>query len=83
MFFVSFSQFIRRLCIIILEDAVLHPAFPFVVWLMMTSTHGYTLTGESINILLKITWEIASIPYKDPLSSALFLYIFTLFIYLF
>ena len=63
----SFSQFVRRLGIIILEDAVLHPALPAVVWMMVTSTHGYSIPIEAINLLLQVTWEIAAIPYRDPL----------------
>ena len=62
-----FPQFVRRLCIIMLEDALLHPQLPLVVWLMMTSTHGYHPPMFLLDQLLQITYELATVPVYDPL----------------
>ena len=50
-----------------LEDAILHPALPLVVWLMMANSHNFQPSIELINILLQITWEISAIEYCDHL----------------
>jgi hypothetical protein len=42
----GFHELIRRLTIIVLEDACLHPALPLLVWLMMANSKGYIPTGE-------------------------------------
>ena len=35
------SELLRRLCIVMLEDAVLHPDLPVVVWLMAAAAKKY------------------------------------------
>jgi hypothetical protein len=55
-----------------LEDAILHPALPCVMWLAMTASHQYLPSSFHINTLLSIVWEIASIDISDPLPAGLF-----------
>jgi hypothetical protein len=61
----SHQEAIRRLPIIVLEDAILHPSFPFLVWLMAANAKGYRPSKDHISELLRITHEVASIKVRD------------------
>ena len=43
LFRLSPTEILRRLPIICIEDAALHPAFPVLVWLMLADSKGFTL----------------------------------------
>jgi hypothetical protein len=67
----SFHHFIRRLGVLCLEDAILHPALPIVVWFTAASasTHNqFRLTEAHVNVLLCIVYELAAVPVRDPMS---------------
>ena len=59
------SELLRRLPIICVEDAALHPAYPIIVWLMVAVSKGYAPNRFLINTILLITNDIASCTYKD------------------
>jgi hypothetical protein len=68
----DFSDFIRRLPIIIIEDSILHPHFPFLIWLMVAQSRpGFHPCGAHLGMCLRILWEIAAIPWKDTLEISL------------
>ena len=35
----------------------------------MASSHGYNITSDVVNVVLQITWEVASIKIRDPLPN--------------
>ena len=67
-------QLARHLCIIIMEDAVLHPDTPYLVWLMCVTVSSVTsrfdahTTAAHIHRLLCIVWGTASCDIKDNLT---------------
>lgn len=61
----SWTDLIRRLPIIILEDSTLHPDFGLLVWLMIADSKGYIPSKEMILKVLQIVFEIASCPWQD------------------
>lgn len=61
----AFSELLRRLPIIILEDAFLHNDFPFLVWLMAAESKNYVPPKKLIDKVLQIVFEVASCPWKD------------------
>ncbi|KAH3763452.1 hypothetical protein Pelo_4690 [Pelomyxa schiedti] len=65
----DFVHFIRRLSIIVVEDAIAHPLLPFVVWLTLAvSAQGacFNLTKCHVETCLWIVSELATINIKDP-----------------
>jgi len=57
----DFSQFIRRLSIIVLEDSILHPDLPFLCWLMMAcSTPHFICSAELVDECLRIVYEVST-----------------------
>ena len=61
----SWTDLIRRLPIIILEDSTLHPDFGLLVWLMIADSKGYVPSRELILRVLQVVFEIASCPWQD------------------
>lgn len=61
----SWTDLIRRLPIIILEDSTLHPDVGLLVWLMIADSKGYVPSKELIVKVLQIVFEIASCPWQD------------------
>lgn len=59
------SDFLRRCCIICLEDAVLHPAFPLLVWLMAANAKGYVVGKSQVAACLALVRQLASCPIRD------------------
>lgn len=58
-------EVLRRLAVICLEDAVLPPAYPALVWLMAATSKGYTLSRDHVNLVLTIVQQIAAVPVRD------------------
>lgn len=46
-----------------IEDSILHPALPLLVWL--SSCPEYSPTEQHINMCLQIVYELATCPFKD------------------
>ena len=59
------TQFLRRLLIIVIEDGLLHPNTPCLIWLMVAHTKGYSLTQADIEFLLSMTWSVATCKWRD------------------
>lgn len=51
----------RRLPIICLEDALLHPGLPLLMWLMAAQAKGYVLGEAAASEVLRITYQIAAV----------------------
>lgn len=64
------SKFLRRFPIIVLEDTVLHPKFPSLVFWMMASTKGYRFTRAELGAMLGVVLEVASSGHRDRLGKA-------------
>jgi hypothetical protein len=69
----SVQELFRRVPIICLEDSMLHPGYPILVWLMMAHSKGYKPPLALILVCLCITADIAGSEYRDylPPSSEL------------
>ena len=65
----SYGDLVRRLPIMVLEDSILHPDFPLLVWLMVAESKGFKPPQQLMIKLMRIVFEIASCPIKDPLPS--------------
>ena len=63
----ALSELLRRLPIIVLEDAMLHPEFDFLVWLMMAQSKDYNIPIPMMVRVFQIIFEVASCPRNDPL----------------
>ncbi|KAK9800311.1 hypothetical protein WJX73_000054 [Symbiochloris irregularis] len=59
------GELLRRLSIICLEDAVLHPQLPLIVWLMAAHAKGYELGWHHADACLAIVSELASVSKRD------------------
>ncbi|GAQ80538.1 hypothetical protein KFL_000560270 [Klebsormidium nitens] len=66
----SWSEFLRRATIIALEDAILHPDLPFLVWLTAAVAKGYQPSKLHAAVCLRIVHEMAAVKCRDPLSDA-------------
>lgn len=62
---IGFDQLVRRLTIIIIEDAVLHPAYDILIWFMMASSKGWIPPASAIQLVLAITFKIAAVRSRD------------------
>jgi len=56
----SFRDFARRLIVVCVEDAVLHPDLPLVAWAMMAESRGYQAPPALAAALLRILYELAA-----------------------
>ena len=63
----SYGDLVRRLPIMVLEDSILHPDFPLLVWLMVAESKGFKPPQQLMIKLMRIVFEVASCPIKDPL----------------
>ena len=67
----------RRLSLIMLEDAIIHPHFPLLVWLSTVTAPSpspphdtsatFRLTIALVNTVVQIAYDIAAIRIRDPL----------------
>ena len=68
----SVPHFVRRLGVICLEDAILHPALPIVVWLTAAVSNvqsPFRLTARHVDLLLTVVYELAAVKVRDPLPT--------------
>ena len=63
---ISFTDFIRRIPIIILEDAILHPHIHILIWFMVADSKDFIINNTHIRFFLQIVWEIAKGNCRDP-----------------
>jgi hypothetical protein len=64
----SWQDFVRRLPVIMIEDACLHPALPLVVFIMLAGSRGYCPPNSVLSAMLEITHELASGDWHDDLE---------------
>jgi len=64
----SWGDLVRRVPIIILEDSILHPDFPLLVWLMAAESKGFVPPICLISRVMQIIFEVSSCPWKDFLG---------------
>ena len=62
------SEFLRRCSIICLEDAILHPQLPLLVWLMCAAAKGYRLGVALAECCLTLVAQMARVPVRDALA---------------
>ena len=62
------GEFLRRSCIICVEDSILHPALPLLVWLMAAHSKGYAMTHSQANRCLAVIHHMAHSRVKDCLN---------------
>lgn len=68
MFTTDFMDLLRRVTIIVIEDAILHPMFPVLVWMVSAGTKGFSFTKEHVNLTLRVLYDVAAIGVKDCLQ---------------
>lgn len=56
---------LRRVVVMAVEDAALHPQLPAVVWMMCAVAKGFALSADHIALVLRIVWDIASAHISD------------------
>ncbi len=66
---INVQEAIRRLIIIILEDALPIPALSSLTWLMMATSKGYFLTPEQTSFTLGVVYLISHSNYRLPVKS--------------
>ncbi|CAG9313777.1 unnamed protein product [Blepharisma stoltei] len=54
----------RRLCIIVLEDSLLHPDYPLLVWCMVAGEE-YQFSQEILESIIQIVADISTVSYRD------------------
>ena len=60
-------DFLRRLCVIIIEDAILHPLYDFVVWFMTACSRNYRVSKRDMYTILKCVYDITIVKTVDTL----------------
>ena len=61
---------LRRIAVICIEDAVLHPQLPAVVWMMMAVAKGFILTADHSALAIRVVWDLAQTHVRDTLPQA-------------
>ena len=56
---------LRRLPIVCIEDAVLHPSLPLIVWFMAAHSKGWFIPPEARGAAVRFIAEVAACPHKD------------------
>ncbi|KAG1656684.1 hypothetical protein FOA52_007254 [Chlamydomonas sp. UWO 241] len=59
------DELLRRLSVIAIEDAMLHPDLPLVVWLMAATAKGYAIGRSLASVLLRFVYQLARCPVRD------------------
>ncbi|GKZ01250.1 hypothetical protein MPSEU_001076000 [Mayamaea pseudoterrestris] len=65
----AMGELLRRLPIIVLEDATLHPDFGLLVWLVMAESKGFVVTKALMERVLRIIYQVACCSFKDIVGS--------------
>jgi len=53
-----------------IEDCILHPLLPLVLWLTAASSYGFVPYKQHIHACLSIVYQLAACSKRDPLSSS-------------
>lgn len=54
------------MCVIILEDTILHPDLPLLAWCMVVGEE-YPFSDEILTSVIQIVADIATVGYKDEI----------------
>lgn len=63
----DFQELLRRLCIIMVEDSILMPDFPTLVWIMAAVSKGYCLDKKRVYWLFGLIAKLALTQIRDPI----------------
>lgn len=58
---------LRRVAVMCIEDAALHPRLPAVVWMMMAVAKGFALTADHCALAVRVVWDLAQARVRDTL----------------
>ena len=67
----NLGEFLRRILIIAVEDALPLDGFPVLVWFMAAVTKGYKLSSEQITWCLGYVYDLAKCPHYDPIVAGM------------
>lgn len=62
---ISLNELLRRLPIVCLEDCLLHPNFPSIVWLMMAVSKGYNPPDGILALVFTFIEDLTACEWKD------------------
>lgn len=62
---------LRRLLVISVEDATLHPSTPLITWFMLAQAKGYCLGPEAKAAVVRFAAELAACDVKDTLEEVM------------
>ena len=62
------AECLRRLAVIAVEDATVHPATPLLVWFMAAQSKGYLLGAAARDAVARVAAELAACDVKDALG---------------
>lgn len=62
------ADVLRRAAVMSLEDAVLHPLLPAVVWLMMATAKGFQLGVDHKALVIRVLWDLASTHIREDID---------------
>lgn len=61
---------LRRVAVMCVEDAALHPLLPAVVWMMMAVAKGFILSADHTALIIRVVWDLARTAVRDSLPEA-------------
>jgi hypothetical protein len=64
------AEALRRLLVICVEDALLHPTVPLITWFMLSQSKGYVLGAEANAAVARFAAELAGCESVDRLGTA-------------
>lgn len=64
----SWSDLLRRIPIIMFEDAALHPDLPLLVWLMVADSKNFVVNSTIADRVMSIVFELAACPWRDKVT---------------
>jgi hypothetical protein len=68
----SLIDLLRRIPIIYLEDSLLHPSYPVIIWLMISCSHGYIPHRCLLDICVLFMHDISICNYRDSSIASLY-----------
>lgn len=63
------DECLRRLPVIVMEDGLAHPRLPFLVWLMIAHTKGWSLGLQHVLDVMQVVYELAACEWRDTIPS--------------
>ena len=62
------GQLVRRLPVVVIEDAVLHPSMPFLCWMAAAQGKGYCPPAAMLHETISIAAQLAEVRVRDPVA---------------